>query len=141
MELPAEASGMKPPALGSQKGIQTMPGDTRSTLRHHRLNRRGFLKIGGIATVAMGLSAAPAGHLAYAAALTKAQRDKLTPDAIIELMQKGNQRFRLGRESPHDYLAQQKATAKGQYPAAVILSCIDSRAPAETIMDLAPIRK
>ena len=51
-------------------------------------------------------------------------------------MKKGNQRFRLGRESPHDYLAQQKATAKGQYPAAVILSCIDSRAPAETIMDL-----
>jgi carbonic anhydrase len=45
-------------------------------------------------------------------------------------------RFRLGKESPHDYLAQQKASAKGQYPAAVILSCIDSRAPAETIMDL-----
>jgi carbonic anhydrase len=33
-------------------------------------------------------------------------------------------------------LAQQKASAKGQYPAAVLLSCIDSRAPAETIMDL-----
>ena len=51
-------------------------------------------------------------------------------------MKQGNQRFRLGKESPHDYLAQQKASAKGQYPAAVILSCIDSRAPAETIMDL-----
>ena len=51
-------------------------------------------------------------------------------------MKKGNERFRLGQESPHDYLAQQKASAKGQYPAAVILSCIDSRAPAETIMDL-----
>ena len=72
----------------------------------------------------------------YAAALTKAQRDQLTPDEIIALMKKGNQRFRLGQESPHDYLAQQKATAKGQYPAAVILSCIDSRAPVETIMDL-----
>jgi carbonic anhydrase len=51
-------------------------------------------------------------------------------------MKQGNERFRLGKESPHDYLAQQKASAKGQYPAAVILSCIDSRAPAETIMDL-----
>ena len=60
----------------------------------------------------------------------------MTPDEIIALMKKGNERFRLGQESPHDYLAQQKATAKGQYPAAVILSCIDSRAPAETIMDL-----
>ena len=51
-------------------------------------------------------------------------------------MTQGNRRFRLGKESPHDYLAQQKASAKDQYPAAVILSCIDSRAPAETIMDL-----
>jgi carbonic anhydrase len=113
-----------------------MFGDTRATLRHHHLNRRDFLRISGIATVAMGLSAAPAQRLAYAAALTKAQRDKLTPDDIIELLKKGNQRFRLGRESPHNYLAQQKASAKAQYPAAVILSCIDSRAPAETIMDL-----
>ena len=78
----------------------------------------------------------PVGNVAYGAALTKAQRDKLTPDEIIGLMKDGNQRFRLGKESPHDYLAQQKASAKGQYPAAVILSCIDSRAPAETIMDL-----
>ena len=68
--------------------------------------------------------------------LTKEQRDALTPDEILALMRKGNERFRLGQESPHDYLAQQRASAKGQYPAAVILSCIDSRAPAETIMDL-----
>jgi carbonic anhydrase len=82
------------------------------------------------------LGVLPAGRLVYAAALTKAQRDKMTPDDIIAVMKKGNQRFRVGKESPHDYLAQQKASAKGQYPAAVILSCIDSRAPAETIMDL-----
>ena len=95
-----------------------------------------LLKITGIATATAVLGATPAMHRVYAAALTKAQREKLTPDDIIALMKKGNQRFRLGEESPHDYLAQQKATAKGQYPAAVILSCIDSRAPAETIMDL-----
>lgn len=70
------------------------------------------------------------------AALTEAQRQKLTPDDIIAAMKKGNERFRLGKETPHEYLAQQKASAKGQHPAAVILSCIDSRAPAETIMDL-----
>jgi carbonic anhydrase len=33
-------------------------------------------------------------------------------------------------------LAEQQAAAGGQYPAAVVLSCIDSRAPAEVIMDL-----
>jgi carbonic anhydrase len=33
-------------------------------------------------------------------------------------------------------LNEQRASASGQYPAAVLLSCIDSRAPAEVIMDL-----
>src|SRR5207245_3821793 len=78
-------------------------------------------------------------HLPYTTlfrSLTRAQRGKLRPKDITGLMKKGNERFRLGQESPHDYLAQQKGSAKGQYPAAVILSCIDSRAPAETIMDL-----
>src|SRR5262245_28123721 len=101
-----------------------------------RMNRRGCLSITGIASVATILGVVPVGRLVYAAALTRAQRDKLTPDDIIALMKKGNERFRLGQESPHDYLAQQRASASGQYPAAVILSCIDSRAPAETIMDL-----
>src|SRR5262245_16200105 len=103
-----------------------------STARH---NRRSFLGVTGIGVAATILSVAPILRL-DAAALTKAQRDKLTSEDIIALMKKGNERFRVGKESPHDYLAQQKVSAKGQYPAAVILSCIDSRAPAETIMDL-----
>jgi carbonic anhydrase len=70
-----------------------------------------------------------------AAALTKDIRDKLTPEQIIEAMKQGNERFRTGKMSPHDYLAQKRATAAGQYPAAVILSCVDSRAPAEIILD------
>lgn len=68
--------------------------------------------------------------------MTRAQRERLTPDDIIEMMQAGNARFRRGEALRHDYLAQQRAGTGGQYPAAVILSCIDSRAPAETIMDL-----
>ncbi len=36
----------------------------------------------------------------------------------------------------HNYLAQKKANVAGQYPSAVILSCIDSRAPAEIILDV-----
>jgi carbonic anhydrase len=99
------------------------------------VTRRGVLALTGVASATL-LSAAPAGRLAYAAALTKERRDGMSPDEVIVLMKKGNERFRLGQESPHDYLAQQKVSAKGQYPAAVLLSCIDSRAPAETIMDL-----
>ena len=51
-------------------------------------------------------------------------------------MKKGNKRFYTGQPEDHDFLAQQRASAKGQYPAAVLLSCIDSRAPAETILNL-----
>jgi carbonic anhydrase len=114
-----------------------MPDSAPSAPMHNdRLQRRSFLKFAGISAATTALGLASGWQLAYAAALTKAQRDKLTADDIIALMKKGNERFRSGKESPHDYLAQQKASAKGQYPAAVMLSCIDSRAPAETIMDL-----
>jgi carbonic anhydrase len=102
---------------------------------HGHFRRRSFLKIAGVATSAAALGLLDA-HVVYAAALSKAQRDKMTPDDVIALMKKGNERFRHGKESPHNYLAQQKASAKGQYPAAIILSCIDSRAPSDTILDL-----
>jgi len=100
------------------------------------VGRRAFLKTGAMAGGAAlaGLALSP--RIAWAAALTKAQRDRMTPDEIIQLMKKGNERFRKGEKTTQNYLAQQRASAKGQYPAAVILSCIDSRAPAETIMDL-----
>jgi carbonic anhydrase len=73
---------------------------------------------------------------AYADALTKAQRDEMRPSEIIDVMKKGNERFRSGVRQNRNYLNEQKASASGQYPAAVLLSCIDSRAPAEVIMDL-----
>ena len=113
-----------------------MQGTTPSRFQHGHVDRRHVLGLTGVALATMVLGVAPTARVAHAVSLTKAQRDKLTPDEIIALMKKGNERFRLGKESPHDYLAQQKATARGQYPAAAILSCIDSRAPAETIMDL-----
>ena len=68
--------------------------------------------------------------------LTEAQRDKLSPDEIIALMKEGNERFRKGDRLTRNYIADRDASTKGQYPAAIILSCIDSRAPAEVIMDL-----
>ena len=100
------------------------------------LDRRTFMRTTGLAAAGSLLAGFGGAQLAYAAALSKAERDKLTPDQILARMKAGNRRFRMNKESPHDYLAQQKASARGQYPAAVILSCIDSRAPAETIMDL-----
>jgi carbonic anhydrase len=103
----------------------------------HRDSRRALLKSAmGIAT--LGVIGAPlvgVSKLSRAAAMTREMRDQLTPDQIIESMKQGNERFAAGKMSPHDYLAQKRATVAGQYPAAVILSCIDSRAPAEIILD------
>lgn len=85
--------------------------------------------------MAFGMAAELLPGLAQAAALTRAQRDAMTPDDVIAMMKRGNERFRAGKLQTHDYLAQKRASVKGQYPAAVILSCMDSRAPAEIILD------
>ena len=101
-------------------------------------DRRRFLTVLGATAVAGSVGGGLGLHLAYAAeTMTKEQRDKMTPDDIIALMKKGNARFLKGTEQPtHNYVGQQRAVANDQHPAAVILSCIDSRAPAEIIMDL-----
>jgi carbonic anhydrase len=99
-------------------------------------SRRTFLRAAGVAT-ALGLAGGTfLGRLARADALTKAQRDTMTPEQIIELMKEGNERFQRGERKDRNYLREQRASAKGQFPAAVLLSCIDSRAPAEVILDL-----
>jgi len=113
-----------------------MPAQDETCRPRPPLHRRSFL---GTATAITAMTFIGVGaflSVAYADALTKAQRDKLTPDDILALMKKGNERFYAGKRENHNFLAQQRASAAGQYPAAVLLSCIDSRASAETIMDL-----
>ena len=102
----------------------------------NRVDRRSVLKASGAIAAMTFIGAGSLSSIAHADALTKAQRDKLSPNDILALMKKGNKRFHTGKRQDHNYLAQQRASAKGQYPAAVLLSCIDSRAPAETILDL-----
>jgi carbonic anhydrase len=101
-------------------------------------SRRTWLKRAGAGTGAAVMMAGLSLRTddAEAASLTQAQRDSLTPDAIIAIMKKGNERFRSGKMKQQDFLAQKRSSAAGQYPAAVILSCIDSRAPAEIILDI-----
>jgi carbonic anhydrase len=108
----------------------------RHSLYCGRLGRRNFLKVTGSATALGIFGGGFLSEHAYADALTKAQREKMSPNQIIEAMKKGNERFRSGVRKNRNYLNEQKASASGQFPAAVLLSCIDSRAPAEVIMDL-----
>ena len=64
------------------------------------------------------------------------KRESLTPQQVLEILQEGNNRFRSGRRIQRDIGRQLDATASGQFPMAVILSCIDSRTPAEMVFDL-----
>ena len=100
------------------------------------LSRRTFLRLtsGAALTGVFGVNLSAS--LVYADALGKEKRDKMTPDEILAAFKRGNKNFSKGLKTSRNYLSEQKATAKGQYPLAVVLSCIDSRAPAETIMDL-----
>ena len=99
-----------------------------------RFDRRAFCKAVGAAT-AVGVVQASLGTVLAYADLTKEQRDKMTPDEIIQQMKAGNERFRSGKPEHRDLMREAKATAKGQYPAAIVFSCVDSRAPAELILD------
>lgn len=67
---------------------------------------------------------------------TQQLQQKLTPFEVLQLLKDGNQRFRSGSRISRDLSRQVDGTSAGQHPLAVVLSCIDSRSPAEIIFDL-----
>jgi len=67
---------------------------------------------------------------------TRELQGQMTPTQVLRLLKDGNERFRSGHPLTRDLGRQLDATAKGQHPLAVVLSCIDSRSPMELIFDL-----
>lgn len=67
---------------------------------------------------------------------TREIQTALTPQQVLQILKDGHERFRTGRRLTRDLGRQVRATADEQHPLAVVLSCIDSRAPAELIFDL-----
>jgi len=59
----------------------------------------------------------------------------ISPERALEILKEGNQRFVNNLKANRDLLAQVNDTRAGQWPFAVILSCIDSRTSAELIFD------
>jgi carbonic anhydrase len=68
-------------------------------------------------------------------ALTKELQAAITPAQAMELLKEGNSRFVNNLRINRNLLQQANETSDGQYPFAVILSCIDSRTSAELIFD------
>lgn len=67
--------------------------------------------------------------------MTAEAQKAMTPAEVLEDLKRGNRRFVEGRLTPHDYLKQAAASASGQYPKAVVLTCLDSRVPPEIVFD------
>lgn len=67
--------------------------------------------------------------------LTKEEQERLTPQTVIELLRQGNARFIAGDVTRRDHQQQVRLAASGQYPKAIVLSCVDSRIPVEDVFD------
>lgn len=67
--------------------------------------------------------------------LTADEQKQLTPDQVIESLKEGNKRFCSGTLTLRDHSKQIRDAINGQFPKAVVLSCVDSRVPVEDIFD------
>jgi carbonic anhydrase len=67
---------------------------------------------------------------------TRDLQNAVTPSQVLQILKDGHERFRTGHRLTRDLGRQVSATAAGQHPLAVVLSCIDSRSPVELIFDL-----
>lgn len=66
---------------------------------------------------------------------TKETQAAMNPDSALQALKDGNARFLKSAPINRDLLGQVTDTQGGQYPFAVVLSCIDSRVPAEIVFD------
>ncbi|MGE3958585.1 MAG: carbonic anhydrase family protein [Vicinamibacterales bacterium] len=66
---------------------------------------------------------------------TKETQDTLTPRKAFEVLAAGNNRFVSNLRLNRNLLQQVNETSAGQFPFAIVLSCIDSRTSAELIFD------
>jgi carbonic anhydrase len=88
-----------------------------------------------LATGCQSTKSASAPSPAAYAPQTKQSQAAMTPQQGIAELKAGNERFVSGHPRPRAPLADVKATASGQYPFAVVLSCLDSRVPIELVLD------
>jgi len=67
--------------------------------------------------------------------VTRETQQATTPAEVLRQAKEGNDRFRRGTPHARDTAHDVRATAGGQHPLAVVLGCIDSRVPVETVLD------
>ena len=68
-------------------------------------------------------------------AITKNIQSALTPKGVLQNLLEGNERYVANNLTATNVTELVKQTTDGQFPKAVILSCIDSRVPVELVFD------
>ncbi len=103
------------------------------------MERRDFLKLGMTGAFGMMLSASDLlwrVEQAKAAEIPSTSPESLSPDAALQKLIQGNQRFVQHQpQYPDQSALRLKEVAQVQHPFATILSCADSRVPAEIVFD------
>jgi carbonic anhydrase/SulP family sulfate permease len=72
----------------------------------------------------------------YVDVSTREVQATLSAERVLQVLREGNERFVSGNRLHRDLARQVDATSASQHPMAVVLSCIDSRAPVEMLFDL-----
>lgn len=75
----------------------------------------------------------PKADILISEALTSEQQEKLTPDSVLQRMKKGNKDFTEDNLTVRNSTERVRRASLGQYPKAVVLSCLDSRVPVEDV--------
>jgi carbonic anhydrase len=86
----------------------------------------GFVATGAFAQVSPG---------ATCEVFSRERQQAKTPEAALERLREGHERFLAGKTINCDLMSQVRDTAAGQAPFAAIVGCIDSRVPVELVFD------
>jgi len=72
-------------------------------------------------------------HMLENSVLSREEQAQLTPDKVWDILKEGNKEFVEDRLTIRNNSKRVRSAANGQYPKAVILSCLDSRVPVEDV--------
>ena len=100
------------------------------------IGRRDFLRLAGVGVTFAAATGSLLWYAQPAAAATQQDTEPDSPDTALQRLLNGNKRFMEQKpEYPHHEKARLQEVATSQHPFATLLSCADSRVPAEIVFD------
>lgn len=100
------------------------------------MKRNSIITLGIAAIAAIAVAALPFAIEAENLPVTADQQKAMSPDEVLKLLMEGNERYVSGKLSDPNVKERIKAASTGQFPKAVVLSCLDSRVPVEKVFDV-----